>query len=104
MPPPKPSLASYPPPNLPEPEEDDAPDDGLDPTICPPKILVYRRQILALLLHGPRRVGEIAQELTIPNTSLFHAVRCAWFQKIGQGQYRITAAGRTAATGKVATP
>lgn len=67
-------------------------------------MLERRKSLAKLLLDGPKRAGELQKEMGMPNASFFHALQCRWFAKCGYGQYRITAEGRTAITGKQAIP
>ena len=53
----------------------------------------YRKDAATLLLNGPRRPAEIADECGIPKTRIAGVLECPWFAKTDQG-VQITVEGR----------
>ncbi|WP_294124301.1 hypothetical protein, partial [Sphingomonas sp.] len=94
------------PPSPGAPEGDDADEEilGGDVAEFTPNMQERCQAVAKLLLNGPRRVGELRDELGIAESTMFKILNCRWFAKHGYGEYRLTAEGRTAVTGKQAIP
>jgi len=54
----------------------------------------YRRDAALLLLKGPRRAAEIAEECGIPTGSITSVLDHPWFGRNGSGEVHVTTEGR----------
>ena len=85
--------------------DDDDEDDQDEKETPPPMMPDDRRMFIAkLLLKGPRRVADLAEELGTSSTPVYTAINHPWFAKSPDASIHLTAAGRSAATGKPAIP